>query len=104
MKINTKKLCELYNKEVSSGKNFTMWFDRKNNDLKFNKELQTRVDELNDMEQLKFLSMVIHLPALTPPVKKNGPGRSAGSPQWSAPIKLSLRPRTAAGGMPGRSA
>ena len=61
MKINTKKLCELYNKEVSSGKNFTMWFDRKNNDLKFNKELQTRVDELNDMEQFKFLSMVFDM-------------------------------------------
>ena len=61
MKINTKKLCELYNKEVSSGKNFTMWFDRKNGDIKFNKILQKQVDELNDMEQLKFLSMVFDM-------------------------------------------
>ena len=61
MKINQKKICEMYNKEVSSNNDFTMWFDRKNGDIKFNKILQKQVDELNEMEQWTFLKFVFQM-------------------------------------------
>jgi len=61
MKINNKKLLELYKEEVNKSNNFTMWFDSKTKKLQFNNELQTRVELLNEMEQWTFLKMVLQM-------------------------------------------
>jgi hypothetical protein len=61
MKINNKKLLQLYKEEVNKSNNFTMWFDSKTKKLQFNNELQTRVERLNEMEQWTFLKMVLQM-------------------------------------------
>ncbi len=61
MKINNKKLLQLYKEEVNKSNNFTMWFDSKTKKLQFNNELQTRVERLNEMEQWTFLEMVLQM-------------------------------------------
>ena len=61
MKINNKKLLELYKEEVNKSNNFTMWFDSKTKKLQFNNELQTRVELLNEMEQWTFLKMAFSI-------------------------------------------
>jgi len=61
MKINLEKLCDLYNEQVTKSHKFTLTLKRKQGKMEFNKELQTKVDELNELETWKFLSMVFNM-------------------------------------------